>query len=185
MFILSEKDRSLEMEAKKFKGYTIAETGESVDVEYGVGKSTYNIRRMDKMIITSPDGRQIGPVASMAEAKREINRDIDIKGLSKICARHIFMIPDSDINETTKSIIFERCVFIMKERGASASVWCYLFKKTNGRTEVRRKEIVGIADKIMQSLDKMYEAVPERDPLVYGIEGQEISWSKASPVEVQ
>ena len=65
------------MEAKKFKGYTITETGESVDVEYGVGKSTYNTRRMDKMIITSPDGRQIGPVASMAEAKREINRDID------------------------------------------------------------------------------------------------------------
>ena len=120
MFILSEKDRSLEMEAKKFKGYTIAETGESVDVEYGVGKSTYNTRRMDKMIITSPDGRQIGPVASMAEAKREINRDIDIRGLSKIRTRHICMIPDSDINETTMSIIFERCVFIMKERGESA-----------------------------------------------------------------
>ena len=185
MFILSEKDRSLEMEAKKFKGYTIAETGESVDVEYGVGKSTYNTRRMDKMIITSPDGRQIGPVASMAEAKREINRDIDIRGLSKIRTRHICMIPDSDINETTMSIIFERCVFIMKERGESAQVWCYLFKQVNGRTEVRRKQIVGIADKIMQSLDRMYEAVPERDPLVYGIEGQEISWSKASPVEVQ
>ena len=171
------------MEAKKFKGYTIADTGESVDVEFGVGTTTYNVRRMDKLIVTTPDGRQIGPVASMAEAKREINRDIDISGLSKICARHILMIPDSDINETTKSIIFERCIFIRKGRGESAQVWCYLFKKTNGRTEVRRKEIVGIADKIMQSLDKMYEAVPERDPLVYGIEGQEISWSKASPVE--
>lgn len=173
------------MEAKKFKGYTIADTGESVDVEFGVGTTTYNVRRMDKLIITTPDGRQIGPVASIAEAKREINRDIDNRDLSKIRTRHVYMIPDSDINETTMSIIFERCIFIRKGRGESAQVWCYLFKQDGGRAKIRRMQVVGIADKIMQTLDKMYEAVPERDPLIYGVEGQEISWSKASLVEVQ
>ena len=122
-------------------------------------------------------------ICKIIDLENEINRDIDNRDLSKIRTRHVYMIPDSDINETTMSIIFERCIFIRKGRGESAQVWCYLFKQNGGRTNTRRMQVVGIADKIMQSLDKMYEAVPERDPLVYGIEGQEISWSKASPVE--